>query len=339
MIDNQLVIRAEESINQPPLVSVRGLKMRFPGPRLGPWPWQGRAVINAVDGVDFDIAPGGTLSLVGESGCGKSTVARCVLQLHRPTEGQVYFEGHDLCKMDRRALRTIRRKIQIVFQDPYASLDSRRTIGYTIAEPLQLHTDLDAKARRQRVLELLQLVGLDPAFENRYPHELSGGQRQRVGIARALITEPKFVIADEPVSALDVSVQAQVINLMRDLQARLNLTYLFISHDLRVVRYVSDQVAVMYLGKIVELAPTEQLFRRPLHPYTQVLLSAIPRGRWQAGPQRIRVEGEVPSPMDRPKGCPFASRCFKVRPECREADVPLLDVEPNHRVACLFWDK
>jgi len=327
-----------ESLEDRPLVEVHGLKMYFPGPRQGQLPWSLRAVIKAVDDVEFTIPTGKTLSLVGESGCGKSTVARCILQLHKPTAGTVIFEGIDLCKLDKKAMRQVRRKAQIVFQDPYLSLDPRRTIGYTIGEPQELHGEGDARVRRQAVHAFLQLVGLDPAYENRYPHELSGGQRQRVGLARALITQPRFVIADEPISALDVSIQAQIINLMRDLQDRLRLTYLFISHDLRVVRYVSDQIAVMYLGKIVEIASTEQIFNEPLHPYTQLMLSAIPRARWQQSVKTIRVEGEIPSPINRPKGCPFASRCFKVRPECREADIPLVEVRSGHKVSCLFWD-
>jgi oligopeptide/dipeptide ABC transporter ATP-binding protein len=321
-----------------PLLNVQRLKMYFPGPRQTQWPWSPRAMIKAVDDVSFSIPVGTTLSLVGESGCGKSTIARCILQLHKPTAGVVMFEGVNLCTLDRKALRQVRRKAQIVFQDPYLSLDPRRTIGYTIGEPLELLRAVSATERRQAVHQFLHLVGLDPMFENRYPHELSGGQRQRVGLARALITNPTFVVADEPISALDVSIQAQVINLMRDLQERLRLTYLFISHDLRVVRYVSDQIAVMYLGKIMEIAPTERLFSDPLHPYTQLLLSAVPRPRWQPNPAAIRVEGEVPSPINRPQGCPFASRCPRVRQECREADIPLVEVKPGHNVACLFWD-
>jgi oligopeptide transport system ATP-binding protein len=317
------------------LLRVRGLKTHFPGPRLGPWPWQGRATIKAVDGVDFDIRRGETLGLVGESGCGKSTVARSVLLLHRPTAGEVIFEGRDLCQISAQDLRAVRPHAQIIFQDPYASLDPRRSIGFTIGEPLLLTGMKDDRERRERVAELLQLVGMNPAYENRYPHELSGGQRQRVGVARALATDPSFVVADEPISSLDVSIQAQVINLLRNLRERLNLTYLFISHDLRVVRYVSDDVAVMYLGCIVEIAPTGVLFEQPLHPYTQALLSAVPEPRWETtGVQRIKLEGEVPSPINPPPGCHFAPRCRRAYEQCSQETPPLVEVGPGHRVAC-----
>ena len=317
------------------LMSVRGLKVHFPGPRLGPWPWQGRAKIKAVDGVSFDVRRGGTLGLVGESGCGKSTVARAILQLYRPTAGQVVFEGQDLCRLKDSELRALRSQLQIIFQDPYASLDPRRSIGYTIGEPLLLNGIKNDQSRRERVAELLQLVGLNPAYENRYPHEFSGGQRQRVGVARALATDPAFIVADEPVSALDVSVQAQVINLMRDLQARLNLTMIFISHDLRVVRYISDDVAVMYLGRIVEIAPTDRLFNSPAHPYTQALLSAVPKARWEtSGIQKVQLKGEVPSPINPPSGCHFAPRCPYVMDKCRQVSPDLYEVEPRHKAAC-----
>lgn len=319
------------------LLRVRGLKMYFPGPRRGFWSWQGRVSIKAVDGVDLDIREGETLGLVGESGCGKSTLGRAILQLYRPTAGSVYFKGRNLCAMKGNELRKVRQSLQIIFQDPYASLDPRRTIGYTIGEPLLLAGMTDPNERRQRVAELMKLVGLNPAFENRYPHEFSGGQRQRVGIARALATHPVFVVADEPISALDVSVQAQVINLMRELQARLSLTYLLISHDLRVVRYISENVAVMYLGKIVEIAPTEELFARAQHPYTQALLSAVPRARWETGGIRpIKLEGEVPSPIDPPPGCYFESRCPYAERRCSEAAPELCEVASGHKVACFL---
>jgi oligopeptide transport system ATP-binding protein len=317
------------------LLSVRDLHKHFQGPRRGPWPWQGHFTVRAVDGVSFDIRRGETLGLVGESGCGKSTVARAVLQLRRPTAGQVLFEGRDLCRTAGRELQPIRRRAQIIFQDPYASLDPRRSIGYTIAEPLLLSGVRDERERRARVGELLGRVGLDPLCANRYPHEFSGGQRQRVGIARALATNPAFVVADEPVSALDVSIQAQVINLLRRLQAELNLTYLFISHDLRVVRYVSDEVAVMYLGRVVEIAPTEELFDHALHPYTQALLSAVPKARWEkTGVQPIRLQGEVPSPINPPPGCHFAPRCSRAIARCSQETPHLAELCPGHRVAC-----
>jgi oligopeptide transport system ATP-binding protein len=319
------------------IVSMQGLKMYFQGPRRSLF--GNRAVIKAVDGVNLGIRSGETLGLVGESGCGKSTVARCVLHLYKPTAGSITFEGRDIAAMKEDEQRAMRRKAQIVFQDPYASLDPRRSIGYTIGEPLIFHRLADEKTVRGQVAELLRIVGLNPAYENRYPHELSGGQRQRVGIARALATQPVFVVADEPISALDVSIQAQIINLMRDLRARLNLTYLFISHDLRVVRYVSDDVAVMYLGKVVEIAPTEELFEKPCHPYTRALLSAVPKARWeQTGSQRIRLEGEVPSPIDPPPGCHFAPRCRIARPDCRAGEIALDEAGPGHRVACRYWN-
>jgi oligopeptide transport system ATP-binding protein len=321
------------------LISVRGLKKHFEGARLGFWPWQGRTLIKAVDGVDFDIRRGQTLGLVGESGCGKSTVARAVLQLHRPTAGKVLFEGKDLCVMKSKDLREVRPRFQIIFQDPYASLDPRRTIGFTIGEPLLITGMEDDQERRERVAQLMQLVGMNPAYENRYPHELSGGQRQRVGIARALATDPAFVVADEPISSLDVSIQAQVINLLRDLRARLDLAYLFISHDLRVVRFLSDDVAVMYLGRIVELGPSDGLFDSPLHPYTQALLSAVPKPRWEPSEvERIKLEGEVPSPAKPPPGCHFSPRCRKARERCFQESPELVEVGPRHKVACHYWD-
>jgi oligopeptide transport system ATP-binding protein len=324
--------------NDAVLMSVRGLKMHFPGPRRGIWPWQGHKIVKAVDGVDFDIRRGQTLGLVGESGCGKSTVARAILQLYRPTAGQVLYKGQDLAKIKPKELRPIRPNLQIIFQDPYASLDPRRSIGYTVGEPLLLTGMKDDTERRERVAQLFRLVGLNPSFENRYPHEFSGGQRQRVGIARALATNPDFVVADEPISSLDVSIQAQVINLLRDLRARLNLSYLFISHDLRVVRYISDDVAVMYLGKIVEMAPSEELFTHPLHPYTQALLASAPRPSWdKSGVHGIKLEGEVPSPIDPPAGCHFAPRCRQVRPECRQIEVPLQEAGTGHWVACPYY--
>ncbi len=335
---NQTMTSSENPVSTDVLLSVRDLRMHFPGPRKGFWPGSGRYLVKAVNGVSFDIRKGETLGLVGESGCGKSTVARSVLQLYRPTGGEVYFEGRDLCRLSSTELRDVRRRAQIIFQDPYASLDPRATIGFTIGEPLILSGIKDTRERRERVQRLLKLVGLDPSFENRYPHEFSGGQRQRVGIARALATEPTFIVADEPISALDVSIQAQVINLLVDLRDRLGLTMLFISHDLRVVRHMSHQIAVMYLGQIVEIAATEDLFEAPSHPYTQALLLAVPRARWETtGTQPIELEGEVPSPINPPPGCPFAPRCPLASDVCREVNPPLETVAANHRVACHHW--
>ena len=317
------------------MLSVRKLCTYFPGPARG-LPWQGHATVRAVDGVNFDISKGRTLGLVGESGCGKSTVARSVLQLVRPTRGEVLFEGTNLCKMKDNELVPVRKLLQIIFQDPYASLDPRCTIGFTVGEGLLIHKMIDTKELRQRVADLLILVGLNPAFENRYPHEFSGGQRQRVGIARALATNPTFIVGDEPISALDVSIQAQIINLLRDLRDRLHLTMLFISHDLRAVRYLSDEVAVMYLGKIVEIAPTDSIFKSPLHPYTQALLQSVPKPRWSGSTAMVEIKGEVPSPLNPPSGCYFSTRCPHVMPRCRETQPALLDAQPGHKVACFL---
>ena len=317
------------------LLSVTNLRTYFPGPARG-LPWQGRATIRAVDGVDFQIPQGRTLGLVGESGCGKSTVARSVLQLVRPTGGEVLFEGSDLCKMKDNELQPVRKRMQIIFQDPYASLDPRCTIGFTVGEGMQIHKLAAPADLRQRVAELLMMVGLNPAFENRYPHEFSGGQRQRVGIARALSTSPTFIVGDEPISALDVSIQAQVINLLRDLRDRLHLTMLFISHDLRAVRYLSDEVAVMYLGKIVEIAATDSLFKNPLHPYTQALLGSVPKPRWSGSAGPVEIKGEVPSPLNPPSGCYFSTRCPQVMARCRESQPALLEAQPGHKLACFL---
>lgn len=319
------------------MLSVRELCTYFPGPAPA-LPWQKRAIVRAVDGVNFNISKGSTLGLVGESGCGKSTVARSVLQLVRPTKGEVLFEGSDLCKMSYKALVPVRKHMQIIFQDPYASLDPRCTVGFTVGESLQIHEKVEPTELRQRVADLLMLVGLNPAFENRYPHEFSGGQRQRVGIARALATNPSFIVGDEPISALDVSIQAQIINLMRDLRDRLNLTMLFISHDLRAVRYLSDRVAVMYLGKIVEIAPTDNIFNHSLHPYTKALLQSVPKPRWSDSTAMAEIKGEVPSPLNPPSGCYFSTRCPHVMPRCREAQPALVEVQPGHKVACFLID-
>jgi oligopeptide transport system ATP-binding protein len=292
--------------------------------------------IKAVDGITFDIIRGETLGLVGESGCGKSTTGRAILQLYRPTAGEVYFEGESLTTIKGEQLRRMRRRMQMIFQDPYASLNPRMTVGDIIGEPLLVHGLAKSRERRDRVQELLRVVGLNPYFVNRYPHEFSGGQRQRIGVARALAVNPDFIICDEPISALDVSIQAQIINLLEDLQAEFNLTYLFIAHDLSVVRHISDRIAVMYLGKIVELTGRQELYENPLHPYTQALLSAVPIPDPVVEEQRQRVilEGDVPSPANPPVGCNFSTRCPVVMDICREQEPEFKDVGEGHWVAC-----
>jgi oligopeptide transport system ATP-binding protein len=317
------------------LVRVQDLQMYFPIT-------QGIVVqhhvgdIKAVDGISFDIQRGETLGLVGESGCGKSTTGRAILQLYRPTAGDVYFEGQDLVKMKGEHLRRMRRRMQMIFQDPYASLNPRMTVGNIIGEPLEVHNILAPRERRERVQELLQIVGLAPYFVNRYPHEFSGGQRQRIGVARALAVQPDFIVCDEPISALDVSIQAQIINLLEDLQEKFKLTYLFIAHDLSVVRHIGTRVAVMYLGQLVELATREALYENPLHPYTKALLSAvpIPDPKIEDKRKRIILEGDVPSPANPPSGCHFRTRCREATAECAEAKPTWRDVGDGHWVAC-----
>lgn len=320
------------------LVEIKDLKMYFPIT-------QGIVVqrhvgdVKAVDGVTFQIKRGETLGLVGESGCGKSTTGRAILQLYKPTAGSVMFEGQDITTMRGETLRRMRRKMQMIFQDPYASLNPRMTVGNIVAEPLEVHNILRGKERRERVKELLAVVGLNPYFINRYPHEFSGGQRQRIGVARALALNPDFIVCDEPISALDVSIQAQVINMLEDLQEEFGLTYLFIAHDLSVVRHISDRIAVMYLGKLVELTDRATLYANPMHPYTQALLSAVPIPDPAVEEKRKRVilEGDVPSPSNPPKGCNFCTRCPKVFDPCYETEPDFKEIEPEHWVACHLY--
>jgi len=317
------------------LVRVENRKKHFPS-RRGFLIQRQVGAIKAVDGVSFDIYRGETLGLVGESGCGKTTTGRTVLQLYRPTSGSVHFEGENLVDMKGEQLRRQRRKMQMIFQDPYASLNPRMTVGRIIREPLEVHDVGSVKERQDRVHELLRLVGMNPYFVNRYPHEFSGGQRQRIGVARALALNPSFIVCDEPISAFDVSIQAQVVNLLEDLQADLGLTYLFIAHDLSMVRHISTRVAVMYLGKIVELTDRDTLYSDPQHPYTEALLSAVPIPDPEVEEERERIilEGEVPSPANPPVGCNFSTRCPKVMQICRKVDPEFKEIAPGHWCAC-----
>ena len=317
------------------ILEVSGLKMHFPI-RKGLLSRQVGA-IKAVDGLSFDIIRGETLGLVGESGCGKSTTGRAILQLYRPTAGSVVFDGVDLVAAKGEVLRRMRRRMQMIFQDPYASLNPRMTVGAIIAEPLEVHNlGGTRKERTERVQQLLELVGLNPFFYNRFPHEFSGGQRQRIGVARALALDPSFIVCDEPISALDVSIQAQVVNLLEDLQSEFGLTYLFIAHDLSMVRHISQRVAVMYLGIIVELTSRDELYLHPLHPYTRALLSAVPvpDARIERNRQRIILKGEPPSPVKPPSGCRFRTRCPLAEQVCTDLKPEFREVSPDHFVAC-----
>ena len=311
------------------LVEVRDLKQYFPI-KTG---FMKTTPLKAVDGVSFSIKPGETLGLVGESGCGKTTVGRSLLRLYTPTSGDVFFDGE---KVNEKSIGHMRRQMQMVFQDPYSSLDPRMTVGSIIEEGMIIHNMYDAKRRQERVAELLSIVGLNREHANRFPHEFSGGQRQRIGIARALAIEPEFIVCDEPISALDVSIQAQVINLLHDLQERMGLTYLFIAHDLNIVKYISDRIAVMYLGSMVELATSDELYANTLHPYSKALLSAvpIPDPKLEAQKKRQIIEGDVPSPINKPKGCAFSSRCPLACDKCRQSAPTLKEAAPGHFVAC-----
>ena len=326
---------AEQEIK--PLLEVKDLRMHFPVTsglilqrRIGD--------IKAVDGVSFAIRPGETLGLVGESGSGKTTVGRCIIQLNEPTSGEVWLDGVDLCTASGKQLRAMRRRMQMVFQDPYSSLNPRMSVGSIIGEPMLVHKTARGKHElRERVSELLQVVGLNPSMADRFPHEFSGGQRQRIGIARAIAVRPDFIVADEPVSALDVSIQAQLINLLEDIQEQFNLTFLFIAHDLSVVRHMSENVAVMYLGKMMELANRYELYENPLHPYTRALLSAVPvpNPRVEAQRERIVLQGTIPSPMNAPSGCVFHTRCPMAIDDCRVVTPPLTEYAPGHWAACI----
>jgi len=330
MVEQNEIIAGNALTNLPAdtLVSVRSLVKHFPVEGTDD-------VVRAVDGVSFDIFSGETLGLVGESGCGKSTVGRCLLRLIEPTSGRVTFLDRDVLSLDRKELRQLRREMQIIFQDPYASLNPRMKIGDIVGEPLVIHQQGNKNERRERVAELLRRVGLDPDYMNRYAHEFSGGQRQRIGVARTLALNPKLIVADEPVSALDVSVQAQVVNLLQELQEEFKLTYLFISHGLAVVEHISTRVAVMYLGRIVETGTAVDLYANALHPYTQALLSAIPIPDPKLKRNRIVLQGDVPTPINPPSGCRFRTRCPIAIEDCAHIDPDLREVSPGHEVACI----
>ncbi|UQZ87044.1 Oligopeptide transport ATP-binding protein OppF [Paenibacillus konkukensis] len=318
-------------MSEQPILEVRNLQKHFNVANGG--------VLKAVDNLNFSVGRGETFGLVGESGCGKSTAGRTIIRLYEATGGEVLFNGENIHQLGGRKLRDFRRQMQMVFQDPYASLNPRMTVGNIIAEGVDIHGLYSGAKRKERVFELLDAVGLNSEHASRFPHEFSGGQRQRIGIARALAIEPQFIIADEPISALDVSVQAQVVNLFKKLQKEHGLTYLFIAHDLAMVKHISDRIGVMYLGKLVEVTTSEELYAKPLHPYTQSLLSAIPipDPEIERTRERIILEGEIPSPLNPPSGCPFRTRCPKAMPECAAAMPEFKEVEPNHYVACHLY--
>ncbi len=322
------------------LVKVQNLKKYFPIHK-GIITQRHVGDVKAVDDVSFDIIRGETLGLVGETGCGKTTVGRTILRLYEPTSGHVYFEGADLMSLSESGMRAFRSRMQMIFQDPYASLNPRMTVGSIISAPLDVHGVPNGKDKKERIQELLDMVGLNPEFVNRYPHEFSGGQRQRIGIARALAVNPDLVICDEPISSLDVSIQAQVVNLLEDLQQQLGLTYLFIAHDLSMVRHISDRMAVMYLGKIMELADRNEIYLRPLHPYTQALMSAVPVPDPDVVENRHRVilEGDLPSPSNPPVGCNFSTRCPIAKEICTQEEPQYVELQPGHWVACHFADQ
>jgi oligopeptide transport system ATP-binding protein len=324
-------------MTEAPLISLRGLTKHFAMP--GGFLQKDKPVLKAVDGVDLDIARGETLGLVGESGCGKSTLARTLIRLYRPSSGEMLFEGTDIAQLGERRLAPFRRRMQMIFQDPYASLNGRMTVADLVAEPLEIARIGNGALRRARVMELLERVGLNTDHAQRFPHEFSGGQRQRIGIARALALNPDLIICDEPISALDVSIQAQVVNMLEDLQAELGLTYLFITHDLSMVRHISNRIGVMYLGKIVELAPNEALYRAPAHPYTQALLASIPVADPTARRDTAPMQGEIPSPIDIPSGCRFRTRCPFATELCAAVEPPLQAVGEGHFAACHYADR
>jgi len=314
-----------------PLVKIEHLKMYFDVP--------GKGKLHAVDDISLDIMPNETVGLVGESGCGKSTVGNVLIQLLKATEGSVYFEGKDILKADKKEMAELRKKMQIIFQDPYSSLNPRESVETILSDPYQIHGMYHGKELKQKVAELAEMVGLEPYVLEKFPHELDGGKRQLTGIARALALNPKFIICDEPVSALDVSVQATIINLLIDMQKKMGLSYLFISHDLSVVRHISNRVAVMYLGQIVELADTDEIFANTLHPYSIALLSAVPHLDFDNKKERIVLKGDVPSPVNPAPGCRFAPRCWMARDICKEQSPELKEVCPGHCVACHFWEE